>query len=305
MNLDITYRGPLENCNYDCGYCPFAKKVDSSATRARDKASLERFYHWLNNRQGKDRFRVLFTPWGEALTRSWYRETLHKLSFVEHVEKVVIQTNLSTATEWLKQVNKEKLALWVTFHPGEVTLERFINKTQQLDKLGIRYSVGIVGTKENMPYAKQLREQLNSSTYLWVNAYKDQPDYYQPQDYHFFKQIDPYFELNLTNYPSRNHSCRAGVRAISMDGEGNIQPCHFVKQPLGNVYQQDLHQLLQSQYFCPNSHCDCYIGYIHLERLNMERVYGSEILERITNYRKPLNLEALGLDSEPKYPELP
>ncbi len=281
MKLDITYRGPLESCNYDCHYCPFAKKEDSPATRAKDKASLERFYNWLHSRQEKDQFRVLFTPWGEALTRSWYRETLQKLSFVEHIEKVVIQTNLSTATEWLKQVNKEKLALWVTFHPDEVTLERFIDKTQQLDEIGICYSVGIVGTKENVPFAKRLREQLNPDTYLWVNAYKDQPDYYQQHDRNFFKQIDPYFELNLTDYPSRGKACRAAVRAVSMDGEGNIQPCHFVKQPLGNVYQQELHQLLQSQYLCPNHHCGCYVGYIHLEKLNMERVYGAGMLERI------------------------
>ncbi len=284
MKLDITYRGPLESCNYECHYCPFAKRVDSSMTRAKDKAGLKRFYHWINRRQQKDRFRILFTPWGEALTKSWYREALRKFSFIEHVEKVVIQTNLSTTTEWLKQVNRQKLALWVTFHPTEVTLDQFVHKTQQLDDIGIHYSVGIVGTKENMPFAKQLREQLNPNTYLWVNAYKDQPNYYQPHQRDFFTQIDPYFELNLTDYSSKGCSCRAAVNAISIDGEGNIQPCHFVKQSLGNIYQQELHQLLQQQYMCPNQYCDCYIGYIHLERLEMEKVYGAKIFERIPSY---------------------
>ena len=31
MNFSILYRGPLASCNYDCPYCPFAKRRDSRA----------------------------------------------------------------------------------------------------------------------------------------------------------------------------------------------------------------------------------------------------------------------------------
>ena len=28
--MKILYRGPLASCNYDCPYCPFAKRRDST-----------------------------------------------------------------------------------------------------------------------------------------------------------------------------------------------------------------------------------------------------------------------------------
>ncbi|MDO6525596.1 STM4011 family radical SAM protein [Motilimonas sp. 1_MG-2023] len=281
MRLDITYRGPLASCNYDCDYCPFAKTFDDAATRAKDKLAIERFVAWVSSRQAKDSFRLLFTPWGEALVRSWYRQALVTLSHLEHVEKVVIQTNMSVAIDWLKQANLNKLALWITYHPSEISLADFVMKTQQLDRLGVSYSVGIVGTKENIPKAKALREQLHPEVYLWVNAFKDQLDYYLPDERDFYAQLDPWFHLNQQNYPSLNRECRASVTSLSMDGEGYIQPCHFVKQSLGNVYQQELHSLLNQHYLCPNQSCDCYIGYRHLPHLKLEKVYGDGLLERI------------------------
>ena len=36
MTLSILYRGTLSSCNYDCPYCPFAKRKDSRATLATD-----------------------------------------------------------------------------------------------------------------------------------------------------------------------------------------------------------------------------------------------------------------------------
>lgn len=281
MKIDLSYRGPLASCNYDCIYCPFAKTFDDAETRRKDKTALARFYSWLCDRQGKDQFRVLFTPWGEALVRSWYRQTLVKLSHLAHVEKVVIQTNMSVNTAWLAEANLDKLALWITFHPSEISLEDFITKTLELDSLGVSYSVGIVGSKENMPYAEQLRKNLNKNTYLWVNAYKDEADYYQPSEQDFYQNIDPLFYVNNQNYPSLNQTCRSAVSAISVNGDGQIQPCHFVTSPLGNIYLQDLHHLLKDQFLCPKNSCDCYIGYRHLEHLKLESVYGERLLERI------------------------
>ncbi|MBT5229050.1 MAG: radical SAM/SPASM domain-containing protein [Methylococcales bacterium] len=277
--IDLTYRGSLSSCNYDCQYCPFAKTRDDSARRLQDQKALTQFVDWVESRQSQAQFRVLFTPWGEALIRKWYREAMLRLAQMPHVQKVVMQTNLSSSLQWLKWA--EKIALWTTFHPTETTIAHFIQQTQQLDLMGVAYSVGIVGTKENQSTAKALRAKLNPKTYLWVNAYKEIKGYYQAGDVQNFQRIDPLFDINLSDYSSKGKPCRSAVSAISIDGGGNVTPCHFVGAKLGNIYQQSLGDILQHQYACPNDICDCYIGYIHLPSLALENTYGDALLERI------------------------
>ena len=84
MKLSVLYRGPLTSCNYGCTYCPFAKRTESAARLAHDQAALRRFVDWLCQ-QTEHRWRILVTPWGEALVRAWYRDTLTQLTHVEHL----------------------------------------------------------------------------------------------------------------------------------------------------------------------------------------------------------------------------
>ena len=79
MDLTLLYRGPLASCDYDCPYCPFAKRRDTPAQLRADRAALQRFIAWAADEPG--RISVLFTPWGEALTRSWYRDAIRDLGY--------------------------------------------------------------------------------------------------------------------------------------------------------------------------------------------------------------------------------
>ena len=92
LDLSILYRGPLASCNYDCPYCPFAKRRDDPAALRADRAALDRFVDWAERNPDGDRISVLFTPWGEALTRSWYRRALLRLAGLAQVQRVAIQT---------------------------------------------------------------------------------------------------------------------------------------------------------------------------------------------------------------------
>jgi hypothetical protein len=51
----------------------------AAAVLAVDKAKLERFVDWVASRS-QGIYDVFFTPWGEALTRRWYRQAIHRLS---------------------------------------------------------------------------------------------------------------------------------------------------------------------------------------------------------------------------------
>lgn len=279
MNLSILYRGPLSSCNYACGYCPFAKRAESAAELAHDRACLDRFVGWVGTRT-TDAIGVLFTPWGEALIRRWYRDALAALTAMPHVTKAAIQTNLSGRLDWVERCDPAKLALWCTYHPGETTREKFLTQCRELLARGVRFSVGVVGLTEHRTEIAAVRDALPPEVYLWVNAYKREPDYYSPDAVEALTRIDPLFPLNNVRHPSRGQACRAGSTAIAVDGDGTVRRCHFVREPIGNLYAADFEACLQERP-CPNDTCGCHIGYVHLDRLRLTDTFAGGVLERV------------------------
>ncbi len=279
LDLTILYRGPLSSCNYDCHYCPFAKHHETAAELRVDRQALERFAGWCVEHDDI-RLQVFFTPWGEALTRRWYRETITSLSRQRHVQKIAIQTNLSCDTDWLAQCELERVGLWCTWHPDQTSLERFVGQCARLDELGVRYSVGVVGLREHWEATQSLRQALSNRVYLWVNAYKDEPNYYDDRQIEQWRSVDPLFETNLRSHRSLGRPCRTGNTVVSVDGEGTVRRCHFIRDPIGNLYDDSFLESLRPR-DCTNDRCGCHIGYVHLEELRLDRVYGDGLLERI------------------------
>ncbi|MEV8345048.1 STM4011 family radical SAM protein [Streptomyces niveus] len=277
MDLTILYRGPLASCDYDCPYCPFAKRRDSTDQLRADRAALTRFTAWAAE-QTDDRLSVLFTPWGEGLTRSWYRRALTDLSHLPHVARVAIQTNLSCRTDWLKGADPAKLALWCTYHPGQTPYDRFLTKCRELGTAGIRFSVGIVGFPDHLAEARRLRADLPEHVYLWVNAAEGRT--YTDPEAAEWTSVDPLFPYSRHPHRSAGLPCRTGESVISVDGEGTVRRCHFVPAELGNLYDGSYRTALKPR-ACPLAACDCHIGYVHLETLPLYDVFAGGVLERV------------------------
>ncbi|MFI6691408.1 STM4011 family radical SAM protein [Streptomyces sp. NPDC050433] len=277
MDLTILYRGPLASCDYDCPYCPFAKRRDSTAQLRADRAALTRFTAWAAGQTG-DRLSVLFTPWGEGLTRSWYRRALTDLSQLPHVARVAIQTNLSCRTDWLRAADPAKLALWCTYHPGQTPYDRFLAKCRELATEGIRFSVGIVGFPDHLGQARRLRADLPDHVYLWVNAAEGRS--YSDPEATAWTSIDPLFPYSRHPHRSAGLPCRTGESVISVDGEGTVRRCHFVPAELGNLYDGSYRRALRPR-ACPLTTCECHIGYVHLETLPLYDVFAGGVLERV------------------------
>ncbi|MFJ9518323.1 STM4011 family radical SAM protein [Kitasatospora sp. NPDC101801] len=288
--LTVLYRGPLASCDYDCPYCPFAKRQDSPATLREDRAALERFCDWVAKQPAVS---VLFTPWGEGLVRSWYRRAMVRLSLLPNVRRVAIQTNLSCRTDWLAEGDPASLALWVTYHPGQVARDRLLTKCRELDALGVRYSVGVVGQPEHLPAAREFRAALRPEVYLWVNAADGRR--YTDAEAADWTALDPLFGWSREPHPSEGRPCRTGSSVISVFGDGSVQRCHFVRAPLGNIYDGSYRAALAERP-CPLPVCDCHIGYVHLEPLPLYEVFTDGVLERI-----PYGLDAYRL-SRPAAP---
>lgn len=279
---NILYRGPLSSCNYACGYCPFAKTRNTIEELRDDAEKLERFLNWIQAQATRE-IGILFTPWGEALIHRVYRQALLRLGAMSHVKRAAIQTNLACGLNWLEQADHETLALWCTFHPTETTAERFATKIHLLRRMGIRHSVGAVGIKQHFPLIEQLRALLPEDTYLWVNAFKKNPRYYQQEHIDFLTAIDPLFPVNLRQHPSRGKACSAGHTSFTVDGEGDARRCHFIQTRLGNIYEPDFESRLVAKP-CTNAICGCHIGYVHMEELELGEVFGEGLLERIPRF---------------------
>jgi hypothetical protein len=274
--LTILYRGPLASCDYDCPYCPFAKRRDSTEQLRADRAALERFCSWVAD-QDKE-LSILFTPWGEGLVRSWYRRALVGLSRLPQVRRVAIQTNLSCRTAWLADTDRDTVALWCTYHPGQTPHDRFLAKTAELTDLGVRFSVGVVGLAEHLDAARRLRAELPASVYLWINAAEGHD--YTDADAAEWAAIDPLFGFSRHPHPTRGRACRTGDSVVSVDGDGTVRRCHFVPEVLGNLYDGSFRKALQPTP-CPLDVCDCHIGYVHAEQLPLYDVFAGGVLERI------------------------
>ena len=273
--MRILYRGPLASCNYDCPYCPFAKRRDPPELLRTDRAALERFVGWVEAHPGEPT-EVLFTPWGEGLTRSWYRTALTRLSHLPHVGRAAIQTNLAGRLDWVTDADPGTLALWCTFHPGQVSLERFLRQAATLRRHGIRHSVGVVGLPGHHADAVALRSALPSDVYVWINAADGHT--YTPQEEAAWTAIDPLFGYSVRPHRSLGRSCRTGDEVVSVLGDGTVRRCHFVPEPLGNLYDGTWRPTTAP---CPKQECDCHIGYVHLRTLPLYQVFAGGVLERV------------------------
>jgi hypothetical protein len=283
-NRDVTilYRGPLSSCNYDCCYCPFAKRHEDAEQLLTDRLALEKFVNWCLQYSGGS-LSVFFTPWGEALTRKWYHVAIQQLSHLPFVRRVAVQTNLSWNLDWLSQCQRERLGFWCTYHPSQIRRDDFLEQCRVLRSHGVAHSVGMVARPEDYDEIEAMRATLPVDTYLWLNAWdiQDGQKYqYSEEERRRLTNVDPHFPVNTLDHPSKGFPCRTGADVFSVDGHGEVRRCHFVKARIGNLYDPDW-TFPDVSLPCPASTCGCHIGYIHLPHLKQADIYGDGLLERI------------------------
>ncbi|MFS0722552.1 STM4011 family radical SAM protein [Paenibacillus sp. 1P07SE] len=281
MRATLYYRGKLASCNYGCPYCPFSKRVDDAVVLSRDREQLETFIDWTGEQAAAGHMlSIFFNPYGEALIHRWYREGIVRLSRMQHTQRIAIQTNLSAKLGWTEQLTPGKLSIWATYHPGEVTESAFLARCSELIERGIPFSVGTVGVREAFGAIASMRSALPDQVYMWINAFKDKPDYYTPEETEWLSKLDPLFMYNLQDYDSKDQYCRAGDEVFYVQGDGRVKRCYKDRQVIGHLYRDGLEKLASPR-LCRMQSCDCYIGYIHLPGALPDGLYGSRALERI------------------------
>jgi len=284
MTLLVLFRTRLEWCNYTCWYCPWnatAQRVPAEEFQG-DEARLRRIVARVAELPRDVEFFI--TPKAEYLVLPYWRNAVRDLLALPQVRRVTVQTNLSfDLPAFLDTVDSSKLALWTTCHPTELPdggLESLFRKWNLLLARGVRFSVGIVGTRENLPSMHRLRARLDPRIYLWVNAYQREPNYYTPEELDEIRGVDPLFDLNNQNFPALGRLCDAGHRALYLDDEGNLRRCFFVGEVLGNLFRDGWvsHEAARP---CPKESCHCYVGHMHIVELGFRSIYGEDLAVRI------------------------
>ena len=281
MNLSVLYRGLLSSCNYACRYCAFSKRFESEALLESDRSGLDRFVSRLCRETGHH-WRILFTPWGEALVRAWYRHAIARLTHLPHVESVAVQTNLSAPLEWIDACRTERLAVWATYDPTETSRESFLNQVRRLKTRDVRVSVGMVGVAEFIDEIQAMRRLLPDSVYLWINAQQPRPRPYTEAEENLFAAIDPQFWATSRRQPSLGAPCQTGEVAFTVDGKGTMRRCHFVDDVIGNFDDDHWESALRPR-SCPNRFCNCFLGQSQLNTDAFAAFFGSSQLERVPN----------------------
>lgn len=142
----------------------------------------------------------------------------------------------------------------------------------------------------------RLRDDLPDHVYLWVNAAEGHT--YTDAEAARWTALDPLFPYSRHPHRSAGLPCRTGESVVSVDGEGTVRRCHFVREELGNLYDGSYRPALRPR-ACPLAVCDCHIGYVHLETLPLYDVFAGGVLERIPAAaapgRTPLRLLTAGL----------
>lgn len=273
--LALLYRGHLDSCNYRCGYCPFALKPSSRSARARDEEALSKFVAWAAVEDTRA-LEIVFTPYGEALIWPAYQRAVVALTQLRHVAQVTVQTNGSGSMGFVDECRGEKLSLWISFHPSDTTAHDFVGRVRALTERGVRISVGVVATPDGLEVAEALRASLPPTVSMWVNAMKP-GGVYDDSKAARWARLDPGFVHERVRHPSAGRACSTGWDTLSVDGDGTVRRCHFVRERLGNLYEDGLGEILAERP-CPRSACECWIGYVNLESLDLRRHYEPDAL---------------------------
>lgn len=255
----VQYRGTLKSCNYACTYCPFSKRPASEAEWEKDEAALFRFYDSLKEGT-RPVDAVQIVPYGEAMIHPYYWKFLAKVSRLERIQAVGIQTNLSFQADtflkyWKKQGGDlQKLYLWATFHPSMTSQDTFVRTCAKLHEVGASICVGAVGVPEQTETLWKCQRALPAGVSFWVNAMEGMGRSYCESERLEFQKMDAHFELELRKWKAEPDKCQ---NRYFVEADGTVHSCNVSRDILGNWYQEGP----LAACTCKRQMCSCYLAY--------------------------------------------
>ena len=251
LHWDATKR-----CNLDCEYC-FGKITDPSVKV--NSIDVEKLMITLD-KTGKI-FRISFTG-GEPTMIPNFIEAVKVITDKHYVS---LNTNLITKNllAIIGNVNPKRiLHIHASLHYDELVkknlLDRFINNFKLFQKSGFNIYAEVVAYPSITKRLNELESMMKNAEidFEYAPFYGKFEDRVYPESY-----TDPELKLfnlsteDLGNYSQKGELCNAGYNSAVVFSNGNVYPCHQIKEKMGNIYDQI--NFNESFVNCPSKRCGC------------------------------------------------
>jgi MoaA/NifB/PqqE/SkfB family radical SAM enzyme len=250
-----------KSCNFSCPQC-VGRAVPLPGQYAPERINIPAFKIFLA--ETEKTFKIIFTG-GEPL----FVENIIE-AFIEITKKhyLALITNLTSPkvyelAEWIDPNRVAYIA--ASAHVYELKkrklLETFIANCKLLKKMGFTLYVSEVAYPfisgeyhENKKIFTDNGVQLNYQAFRGVWKGKQYPDAYTDEEIKLFN-LTKYMYYSPYIFNRKNKLCNAGYNVGVILNEGNIQPCFFRFEHIGNIYEgvrfnNDLTR-------CPFDCCSC------------------------------------------------
>jgi hypothetical protein len=75
----------------------------------------------------------------------------------------------------------------------------------------------------------EVRRLIFEERYAEANTLAKQMQYYSASDLDRLERVDSLFPMNNLRHPRKGKRCLTGESVISVDGDGTIRRCHFIR----------------------------------------------------------------------------
>ena len=273
-------------CNYKCPYC-----YDSEKPVGPDFFSIHGISEWLDalRSQFGGRDLELYFTGGEVFVYKEFMEFLPKIMNEPNVRWIRIDTNGSLAARYLSILDPEKVSLMMTFHPTQVSLEKFLEQAQKLNEHGVLEMVNYVAYPFEIETINKYLE-IFSKQGIFLNV---SPNILASSEYDFARiaisdLVTPEDAKYRLRYPVYGKPCLSGVCYAVADLYGNLYDC---RTKLGNLFAGKVETLGKAKR-CKRIYCDCTPRYCLLTENSFPASrHLIDYVNRNSEHRKRLGLE--------------
>lgn len=296
-SLDVWYVAPLRRCNFKCSYCVChqPKILDSNEWhRQGDLENHLAVMKWISQLPYKVRLRL--STAGEPFVSKDFLNSVANLTHAENLELVEILTNGSyTKDQFEKFVSSsrpDKLSLWMTYHPQEISPEKFLEAAILAKGLKVPVVVHALIFPDSVESTKVMQERCvsNGITFhagLGLNMNDAYPgmgpvpaltDTSIPSDVLAMNVAFPQLVYRVAEKPI-GAMCSAGHDYIYINSRAEVFQCNTYSATLpefkmGTPVDPNFKLNLRSRKYSPclSRHaCRCVEDYQHLEVARMDK----------------------------------
>ncbi len=252
---------------------------------------------WLSAFQiiGDGRKIALLITGGEPfLDRKNFYPMLKGLTETEFIDNIRIDTNGSWKSKSYCGIDFSKVYLNVSFHPTQITLQRFVSQLKSYQDLGINISMAnyVMAPSQRDQY-EYIRDELayigvkTDPAVYWDNKFpkpEEEVEIYK-------KYLDP-FDINNKCGLERPQGkfCRCPMIGLQLNPDAQIHNICFSKRKTNFIKckKEEIEALLfEKPVKCPKQHCFC----LHMYSFLMESERNHNTLNTLEKYAKEAILE--------------